>query len=106
MRVGRVQVEIIIDNAEALCGRRWGQHTVDLSDIEAFPSRPGEEGTHPDATSQGQLIVHFVAEAVREMRIRGGRNRAVALDRGKSCCQLPSVQARPQRWFQRRKSLP
>jgi hypothetical protein len=72
MDLGRNQHGVVIDAT----GLRWdppepGRHKVDLEDLGKYPAVPGGK-PHPDATTQEQLMVHFMVEAMAEAR---GANR-------------------------------
>jgi hypothetical protein len=55
-----------------------GRHTVDMSDIARFPPRAGQP-PQPNATTQDQNVIHFMAEAINEAQ---GNSFAVSHRRG------------------------
>jgi hypothetical protein len=68
MHLGRGQPRTFVDASHMLrTPPEPGVHTVDLADLAHFGTEPGRP-PRPNATTQDQLLIHFMVEARREAR--------------------------------------
>lgn len=68
MQLGHGQPRIFVDGSHMfMTPQQPGTHTVDLDDLQNWGTEPGQR-PRPNATTQDQLLIHFMVEARREAR--------------------------------------